>query len=186
MFRFSVRELLAVFLILGVALAALRIGGLLAMLLQLLGFIFLLAVIINALVGQGNRRVFSIGFLMPCLVYTAILLASGSRELAPYNGEVPTSQLLGYLHQAIVGEAYYDMQGNLVKDYDPAVHDLVAMGSGGLGGGMFGSATYPKNAVALVESTDRATYMTIGHGLIAMLCGWIGGKYAVHVAQKSE
>ena len=142
---------------------------------------------INAFAGQGRQaKSFSIGFLIPCAIYAAILLASGSRELAPYNGKVPTSQLLGYLHQAVVGEEYYDMQGNLVKDYDLAVHDLVAMGSGGLGGGMFGAATYPKNAVSLVERTDRATYMTIGHGLMAMLYGWIGGKYAVYVSQKNR
>ena len=200
MFRFSLRELLVVFLILGVTLAALRIGGLLASAVLLCGFIFLVAITINAFAGQGSTKTFAIGFLIPCAIYAAILLASGSRELDPYEGKVPTAPLLRYLHANVIAITYYDMQGNVITDYDPTVHMVVygggpssfvggfgGGGGGGFGGGGGGAGMVPagKTAVSSIEGIERATFMLIGHGIIALFCGWIGGKYALHVSRPS-
>ena len=212
MFRFSLRELLIVFLIIALSLGALRVGGLLATLVLISGFAFLVAMAINAFAAKATTRTFAVGFLIPCAVYAAILTASGKRELDPYRGTVPTSKLLLQMHEYIVGKTFYDSAGTVVTDYDPSTHQIVAVGQGesnqasgfgggfgfgfggggggfggggggfGGGGGGFAGGTQ-KSPVALQEAVDRATYMSIGHGLIALLFGWFGGKYAVYVSQ---
>lgn len=199
MFRFSLRELLALALIFGLTLGALRVGGLLASALLLGGFVFFVAMTIHAFAGKGTTKAFAIGFLIPCLAYSAILLTSGNRELDPYSGKVPSAGLLRYLHQNLVAITYYDLQGNVITDYDPTVHMVVygggpssflggfGGGGGAFGGGGGGAGMVPagKTAVSSIEGIERATFMLIGHGLIALFCGWIGGKYALHVLRSS-
>lgn len=143
---------------------------------------------INALVGHGETKVFAIGFLVTSVLYVVLLVFSGA-ELDPYDTAHPTSTILRKMHEQFVVRTYTDMQGNAVTDYDPTTYIVVASNIGGFGGGFGGGGAgpnYPANAVIMHERQDRKTFMLIGHGLIAVFCAWLGGRYAVSVSRRGE
>ena len=162
--------------------ASLRTGATLASLTQFVGFTIIMAYAILAFVAVDQPRAFATGFTVPVLIYGLIVFACGSDELDPYEGRLPTTtHVLRYAHQTLVTTTWTNLAtGKVDPDYDPSQYP-----AGGYGGGGF-VAGGP--VMILDESPDRPTFMSVGHLLIALMLGWIGGKFAVftHRNQRSK
>jgi hypothetical protein len=166
--QFSLRELLLLILSAGVAVATLRAGGILAPATIMLMMLATMCSGIVAFVGRCRLRAAAMGFLVPVAMYSAIVWASGLRELDPYDGRLPTSRSLAPLFEALATRTWRDaITGEIDPDYDPAI-----VLRGGFGGGP---------PMVLHESPDRSSFMVLGHVLVAACLGYIGSKFAVGV-----
>ncbi len=174
----SLRELLFVVLFAGLGLASLRAGGFVASCTVFLAIVVTMCLAIVAFVGRYTTQAFAIGFLIPVITYGVAVLAVGKSELDPYEGKLPTSRLLLPIFQAMAKQTWTNAwTGEVVPDYDPATDPNRA----GAGGGGFGGSP-----VALSESPDRPTFMSLGHILFAMMFGYTGAKFAVIVYRKQR
>ena len=152
---------------------------------QFVAGLLLMAMAIVAFVGIGAVKAYAIGFLLPVVIYAGCVVIAGHNELDPYDGKLPTVPVLRFAHQQLVTKTYIDpFTGKPMPDYDPAAHDHSRMGSGGtgmesvpMGGGMGGFMPGP----SLLEIPDRPTFMTLAHTLLALIFGWLGSQFAVHV-----
>lgn len=168
----SLRELIVIVAYCALGIAALRAGGWLAALVVFSGIVLVMALAIIAFVGTAQPKAFATGFLLSTLVYAATVIAAGNNELDPYDGRLPTTIVLRYAHHALVTTTWTDFAtGKVVPDYDPAKDAQLGNGGGGFGG----------PSVMLQESPDRPTFMSTGHMLLAMMLGWVGGKFAIYV-----
>ena len=154
------------FVALGIS--GLSVGGLLASIVTAIAIVASTALAIVAVVGRKELRSFAIGFLIPVVAYSAMLLSIGKSELDPYAGKLPTTKLIRPAFEMIVKIEYVDFTtGEALPDYDPAANP-------GLGGGGFGG-------VGIREIPDRSTFMSLAHVILAMICGYIGAKFAVWI-----
>jgi hypothetical protein len=171
--QLTMRELLLSVVFIGLGCAALAAGGIMAAIFLGGALIATTAFAIVAFVGRDALRAAAIGFLVPVIVYAASIYAGGSSELDPY-GNLPTTKLIRPAFHLIVREEWIDaMTGKPVPDYDPATDT----GSRILGG-------YPSFAgapVALKETPDRTTFMSVAHALLAMVLGYAGSRFAIYV-----
>ncbi len=176
--QFSLRELLFVVLFAGLGLASLRAGGVLGSITVFLAIVLTICLAIMAFVGRGQLQAFAIGYLIPVVAYAAIVLAVGKSELDPYEGKLPTSQLLKPMFRAIAKQTWINvMTGEVVPDYDPAsVPNRMSGGGGGFSGSQMGLSEYP----------DRPTFMSLGHMIIAIMFGYAGGKFGVAVHRRPQ
>jgi hypothetical protein len=165
--RFSVRELIVLIAFFAFGIASLRAGGVLASITGFAGIVLIMALAITAFVGTGRLKSFSIGFILPLVVYAATVLLAKTNELDPYEGRLPTTQVLRYAHQVLVRKIWTDLKtGNVIPDFDITKN--------------------PNRPVALDEYPDRSTFMPLAHMLLAMLIGWIGGKFALYIHQRQK
>ncbi len=169
--QLTIREFLLLVVFVAVGVAGLTTGGLFASLVIGVAIVVTTAIAIVAFVGRNRLRFWAIGFLIPVIVYASTVLAVGSSELDPYGGKLPTTKLLQPLFELVVKREYVNLiTGDLVPDYDPATN----AGSGG--GGFAGSPISMS-----LETPDRTTFFSLGHVLLAMICGYAGAKFAVWI-----
>lgn len=169
----SLRELLLFVLFAAIGLASLGGGELMGSILVMLAIFATMAAAIVAFVGRNSMQAFAIGFLLPVLVYGAVVLAAGESKLDPYMGKLPTTRLLRPMFRLMVKTTWTDMStGQVVPDYDPETdHNPVNFGAPTMGAS---------------ESLDRRTFTSLGHVLFAMLFGYAGAKFAVAVHRKQH
>ncbi|WP_442511288.1 hypothetical protein SH528x_002958 [Novipirellula sp. SH528] len=137
--QISIRTLLAVVAVLAICVAGALNGPPIAWIAAtLLGAMFVMQAI-NAAIGNGNRRCFAIGLLIPSVVYLLLTFVVGEHEYAISNGRLPTTQLF----QSIAKSKYSgktmklnDFSDELrdVRDTMPLGHLFVAMTLGIVGG----------------------------------------------------
>jgi len=172
--RFSTRELLGLVSLVGLSLASMRVGGILAT-----GTISVLSIVaiafaIVAFVGYGQKKAFATGFVIPTLAYLAIIYAFGTNEFDPYEGKLPTTRMALPLFQALGTGVWVEMgTGKELPDYDPTV-DPTRHAGGGMSRPGSSMVTY-------LETPDRGTFMTLMHLLFASCFGYVGGKFGVYV-----
>ena len=168
--QISLREGLVLIFVAGLALTGLLSGGITGTLFQLLAFALTATFAITVFVARGRIRSFSIGFVIPTLLYAAALFVAGNPELDPYEGKLPTTALILPLFQNLVRSEYVNVStGEVVKDFDPAKNP--GMGGGGLGMGV----------IRLREVPDRSTFMPVAHSLLALVFGYAGAKFALFI-----
>ncbi len=166
------RELLFVLLSVGLGLASLRAGGMLASAALCISITVFLAIAIIAFVGRDQLKCFATGFLIPVIAYAGLHIAAGNDELDPYEGKLPSTRMLQPMFDVVVTRTWVDLNtGKELPDYNPAAFPVRHEGGGMLPAGM--------SPVARAESPDRTAFMTLGHVLMAMLLGYVGGKFAV-------
>lgn len=171
--KFTIRELLLMVSYAGVALTALRLGGVFASVVVLLFSIVTLGVAIIAFVGREQGKVFAIGYLVASVLYGGVHFASGSNELEPYSGRLATTRIIRPLFEAMAVGTWVDSEtGEEIPNYDPSA-DPARYGGGGMSSGA--------SMVTYKEAVDRSTFMTVAHMLFAALFGWLGGKFALYV-----
>jgi hypothetical protein len=173
--QISIRELMILILFAAVGLGGLLTGGLLASAVIGVSAFLTTSIAIVAFVGHREIRVKAIGFLIPVIAYELTVLSLGASEFAPYTGRLPTTKFLQPVHRLMVRTAWIDMTtGKVVPDYNPATDpSRNAGGAGGLGG-MGGMMT-------VLETPDRAAFMSLAHVLLGKMFGYIGAKFAVYV-----
>ena len=172
--QFSVREGLILVFVTAFAVAGLSSGGIAGSLFLILSFTIVTAFAITAFVARGHLRSYSIGFIVPALLYATVLFVAGETELDPYDGKLPTTSLVKPLFESMVKTGYVDpTTGKVVQDYDPT-KPFGGMGGGGMGGG----------GVTLVEIPNRTTFMSLAHAILVLIFGYVGAKFATFVFEK--
>lgn len=172
--KFTTRELLGFTAFVGLTVASMRVGGLLAALTFTILAVAANALLIVAFVDCTRRRAFAIGFLVPLLSYAGIHVLSNRDELDPYEDlALPTTRCLQPLYQAVAKSTWVDFAtGKELPGYDPATDP-----SRHFGGGMMS----PQGMVRLRQTPDRATFTLLAHSLIAFRIGVAGAKFGLYI-----
>lgn len=179
--RFSLRELLLLIGFVALACVALKYAGSIwTLALSAIALLLFMGAAVVAVVDRGRRQAAAIGLALCLAIYGIVFWSSPrddnprqSRELDPYDAQLPTSKALYPLFTVMVHGTYRDSAGNEIKDYDPS-QNAGGMGSGGMfsSGGMGGGAYYH-------EVPERTQFMAVGHLLWALLLGCLGSRLAV-------
>jgi hypothetical protein len=165
--QFSVRQGLILVFVTAFAVAGLSSGGIAGSLFLILSFTIVTAFVITAFVARGHLRSYSIGFIVPALLYATVLFVAGETELDPYDGKLPTTSLVKPLFESMLKTGYVDpTTGKVVQDYDPT-KPFGGMGGGGMGGG----------GVTLVEIPNRTTFMSLAHAILVLIFGYVGSIF---------
>lgn len=173
--QFTLRELLVVIAFAALGLAALAKGGIVGAITVSLAVVVTMCLAIVAFVGRREKQAFAIGFLIPVVMYAAVVLAVGKSELDPNFALLPTSKLLRLIYSAIAKQTWVDeFTGKVIVGYDPTKVSSLPSGFG---------YTAP---MRLVESLDHGAFMSIGHILAAMTLGYAGAKFAVLVHRRES
>jgi hypothetical protein len=101
-------------------------------------------------------------------------MSNGSRnvEFDQWEGRLPTTRLLRYVHAAVQRSSYFNYTtGKEVPGYDPAKDPNSGVG-GGLGG---------RSVIGYREFPPREFFMPVGHCWWALLLGYLGGLFAAFV-----
>lgn len=165
MFRLSLRELLMLVALVASATASLKYASQLwlALVAGVTTVAFCAALIVAA-VDRGQRQAFAMGFALTMIAYGATLMTgdrtvgfggnmhSKNIEFDPWEGRLPTTRLLRYVHIAV-------NENRQVPMSQP-----------------FGGAT-----TRLVEIPPREVFMPIGHCWWALLLAYVGGRFAATV-----
>ena len=175
--RSSVRELLAIVAFLAIAIASLRVGGVLATSFLAFASLCFLALSIVALVARDRRRAFAIGFVVPFTLYATIHYMSTWNELDPHDeNSLATTQAFRPLFDVFVNQSWtenltgkelseFTLNPESVPQPEPGVLYVSQSGTAGI----------------MTERPDRSTFMLVGHCLLASVAGFVGGKFAVFV-----
>jgi hypothetical protein len=169
--RFSILELFALILIPGLGIAAIRAGGIFISAALLSGMLWFIAMAIVSLFGHGSLRRFAGGFVVASGIYGGLLLYLGESELQSYAGSLPTSQALYPLQEAMTTYTYREVRTKRLLTEDE-IADAKAGQSNLL--------------VSVSADPDNATLMTIGHLLVGLLFGYLGGKFALALDRPVE
>ena len=162
MIRYSVRELLAIIAFAAMGIAALRTGANLATAYMTCVGVLCVGLVIIALVGINRIRAYAIGFTVASLLYLGLVALSDQRELNPYAGRLPTSQVFRPIYATLSSTIYKDVVTQEVyPDYDPSSRSLSTAG----------------NMISGYASLHPTTFMMTAHAMIALLLGLIGGKF---------
>ncbi len=162
----------------GLGIASLRAGGMLAAATVCISVTIILAIAIIAFVGRGQLKCFATGFMIPLTAYAFLHIAAGDAELDPFQGELPTTRLLRPIYRVVVTRTWLDaVSGKELPDYQPGT--MPARHEGGF---------LPPGVTRVVrsETPDRTAFMTLGHVLLAMGIGYVGGKFAVVVQRYQD
>jgi hypothetical protein len=183
--RFSLREFFLSVAAVAVSCAALKYAN--ESWLSTITFFMILATMaaaIIALVDRGPRQASATGFVVAVCIYVA-LLNGRSSEFDPYEGTLPTSQLLRPLYAVMSNTWYIDQaSGKRVASSDlPPESIIVTSVSGGdaafaagVGGGML--VRGQRTGYVQWETVSRAHFMRIAHLLWAILFGYVAAKFA--------
>jgi len=186
MFRMSLRELL-----IGVALLAIAIVSLkyasdtgLVIVAAITMLVFFVALIV-AVVDRGTRQAFAIGFALIMAAYGLVLMTgqrisgfsgnitSKNIEFDQWEGRLPTTRLLRYVHASIDKSQYVDAKtGKEIAHFSPPW----AVTPQTRAGGTFGGKTF-----SFIEIPSRDVFMPIGHCWWALILGYAGSHFAKYV-----
>jgi len=167
--QLSLREALLTFVVICFGLTALSQGGIFAYAIFLAAFFAFIAIAIIASVGRGSQKILAVGFLIPVLTYSAIIVSTGMTNLDLHDGGLPINKSLRPIRELFVAREYYDIDLGVVIPKDSS------RVTGGIGG-----AVGPR--VGVRESPDRNTFMTLVHVLLATGLGYIGSKFSFWIA----
>lgn len=181
MFRVSLRELLLLVAAVAVAIVSLKYASetWVAIVAGLAMLAFFVAIIVAA-VDRGRRQAFALGFALVVIAYGLIVLnmpvtyrvnnqPAGTMELDQWEGRLPTTRLLRYVHVAVDDSEYVDdATGKVLSNYDATTDGPLRLGGGGFG----------TPSVSFRERPPREHFMPIGHLWWAMLFGYVGGRFA--------
>jgi hypothetical protein len=181
--RISIARLMGVVSVIAVGAAALKVadevwaGVMLALTIGLLG-----VAVLGALYGREARRAFWIGALLFGAAYLVPSLVEATRE------KLPTTRLLTYAHSKLapsrnelaLDNVSYALQGSgqvngqVVLDFttSPGQSGTVATTNGPTNSGMKFLFT------VLSTGTTPEHFLTVGHCLLALVAGLIGGLIA--------
>ena len=180
--RIPLRELLIVIAVLAFAFASLRMGGVLAQLMLTIVGVFVVSCGIIAFVARDRRQAFSIGFLIPFKLYVGVHYASERDYLNPYDpSALLTTRSFRPLHDAFrtltwtqpqSGEAIleFDLDPNIIPEVGP---DYVYTSRSGMTG-------------TLIENPRRETFMMVAHCLLALIGGYLGGRFAIMIRDTDQ
>lgn len=172
--QLTIRELMAIVLFAAIGLAGLSAGGWFASVIIVAATIITTGFAIVAFVGRGQFKSLAVGFLIPVVTYSALVVSMGESELDPYGGMLPTTKLIKPCFELLVKREYVNLETNQpVPDYDPDANS-------GLGRDIDGSP------VGTRETPDRPTFMSLAHVLLAMIFGYAGAKFAIWVDRKQS
>jgi hypothetical protein len=191
MMQISLRQLMLLVVAVAVAIVSLAYASELWLVIVVGGTMlaFFAALILSA-VDRGPRQAFAIGFALTMVGYWSIVLMSTKSvpnpslgnvngEFDQWEGRLPTTWLLRYIHMGVDRSGYYDFaKGVEVPDYDPA-KDPNRNGGGGfgaLGGGLGG-----RSNISYRELPPREYFMPTGHCWWGLLLGYLGGLFAAFV-----
>jgi hypothetical protein len=180
--RISIRELLTVIAVLALAMASLRIGGVLAQVMLIIAGISVIAFGITAIVARDRRQTFAIGFLIPFALYAAIHFVSERNELDPYDpSALITTRSFRPLHDAFRTQTWTEPQtGEALSEFDLDPSIVPEVGPGYIYTSQSGSAG------SLTEHPRRKTFMMVAHCLLASIAGYIGGRFAIIVRDTDQ
>jgi len=190
MWRLSLRELLVLVALVALAIVSLKYASesWVAIVAAVTMLAFFVATIVAA-VDRGPRQAFAIGFALTMAGYAMIVMNStinmhngGTKkiEFDQWEGRLPTTRLLRYLHMAVEDNKWIDFQtGKEIPDYDPnnppASVTATPVKGAGARGLMLGAR------VSFVESPPSEVFMPIGHCWWGLLLGYLGGLLAAFV-----
>ena len=98
----------------------------------------------------------------------------GSSEVDPHMGELPTSKILGPIYEKVVERTWVDINtGKELADYDPQASATTS------------NIFIGPAAMLRSETPNRTTFMSLGHVMVALLLGYVGGKFALVVQRHS-
>ena len=186
--RFSLRELLLLIGFVALACVSLKYAGFVWVLtLSAAASLLFMGAAVVAVVDRGRRQAAAIGLALCLAIYGIVFWSSPresngrqSRELDPYDAQLPTSKALYPLFTVMVHGTYRDSAGNEIKDYDPNQAATMGMGSGMFGGGGMGGGMGGMGGGAYYhEVPERSQFMGVGHLLWALLLGCLGSRLAV-------
>jgi hypothetical protein len=185
--RFNIASLLGVILVLGVSFAALRESsdvwesGVFTATLGILS-----VAIVLAIYRSGFRRAFWLGFALFGSIYLALSL------LPPIEARLMTSKALAYLDSKIPGRSLgtFTIQftpkavapGNQVQNLAFSLQGNTVANSSG-GAVALWDLTTAKLRGGWAGTTEN--FVRIGHSLLALLIGWLGGKLCRRLHQPS-
>ncbi|MCC9603719.1 hypothetical protein LOC67_24480 [Stieleria sp. JC731] len=147
------------FLALGIA--SLRNGGLIASISVVCNFVFVAGIAVVAFVGADKAKAFSIGFLVPVVLYSSALSFGGEDEFYAYRGDFPSTQAIGFGYRNAVRTVWIDRNtGDVIPDFDRS------------------DPRYRNRSVREEKLPDPKGYMIAGQMFIAVFLGISGGKLA--------
>lgn len=165
MFRLSLRELLMLVAIVAFATASLKYASelWLALVTGVTTFAFCAALIVAA-VDRGLRQAFALGFALTMVAYGATLMTgdrtvgfggnmhSKNIEFDPWEGRLPMTRLLRYIHIAV-------NENVQIQQTQPFVGPVTS----------------------IMERPPREIFMPIGHCWWALLLAYVGGRFAASI-----
>ena len=167
--KFTTRKLLAAVGFTALAIGSLRAGGLLAWLTIALISFAVVAMAITLCVATRAKRAFSIGFLIPFVVYGSLHYFSNHDESNIHDSKLPTTQMLKMLHDAIGTREYYDRDsGERLPSFDPDAPRSVG------------------RRVSWHDIPEKRPFAILGHLLMATLLGVAGGFFALLIRENSD
>ncbi len=169
MIRFSLRELLVVIAFASMAFASLKFANdFWFASIAAVTMIVLFGSLILATIDRGPRQAFAIGFALTMVAY-GLMLMTGERttgsggtvysqniEFDQWQGHLPTTRLLRYVHMAVDRSEWLDPNGKVIPNYDPQ--------------------TWANGKFR--EIPPREILMPIGHCWWALILGYAGGHFA--------
>jgi hypothetical protein len=188
-FRLSLREMLVLVALAALAIASLNFAN--ETFLAIVAAVAMLgpiAALIIAVVDRGPRQAFAISVALTMVAYGLILITgqrtsgnsgnvhSRNVEFDHWEGRLPTTRLLRYVHMAVQrSEWYHSNTGVLIPNYDPNNPVIPKMGGGGF---------FPRGGALYREIPPREIFMPIGHCWWALMLGYAGGLFAGFVYRR--
>jgi predicted PurR-regulated permease PerM len=173
MFRVSLRELLGLLACCALALASLKYASETWLAITLgLGMVVFFWALVVAAIDRGPRQAFAIAFVLVMSTYVVIVLNTpspvfnqsqpASKEFDQWEGRLPTTRLMRYVHQVLDRSEWID--GSTGKVVPSPTQAQIA--AGGFSPG-----------VAYREMPPREQFMPIAHVWWGMLFGYLGGRF---------
>lgn len=182
MFRISLREVLIVVALANVAIASLKYANEFWLLLvAAVTMIVLFVVLIVAAVDRGSAQAFAIGFALTMISYGFVLMTgqrttgsggsvySKNIEMDQWEGHLPTTRILRYIHNGVGRGEWTDMNGKVIPGYNPNKPVIPNASGGGF---------FPGVSAHHREIPPREIFMPIGHCWWALALGYAGGHFA--------
>jgi predicted PurR-regulated permease PerM len=184
MFRLSLRELFLLLACCAFALVSLKYASetWLAVTLGMGMLVFFWAIVVAA-IDRGSRQAFATAFVLVMSMYVVIVLNTpspvfnqsqpASMEFDQWDGRLPTTRLMRYVHQLLDRSEWIDgSTGEVVAQ--PTTSQINAAGTG------------MSPSVAYREIPPREQFMPVAHMWWGMLLGYIGGKFAQFVYARRD
>ncbi|HEV7282948.1 MAG TPA: hypothetical protein VGN57_22270 [Pirellulaceae bacterium] len=194
-FNCSLREVLLITAFLGVSLAALKTGGPLASLVQLLSLILVIGVSVTAIVEGGAAKAFAAGFLIALGAYAVLLYSQGEAEFDPAQGRLFATQAFEPLYDTVKQDRYYNVYNDYFADSPETRRELsnysrVPVGTTDVSySGMTDDDVIIQTQYKVYrfdEIPDRKGFMIVAHLLVAMALAYGSGKFAAALQRRKE
>jgi hypothetical protein len=132
MFRLSLRGLLLLVALVALAIASLTYANdfWVAVVSGITMIAFFVALIV-AVVDRGRRQGFAIGFVLTLIAYGLVLTSCRTPEFDQWDGRLPTTRLLRYVHRAVNRGGWLDPKTGQIISRDPDNMPAAALPNGG-------------------------------------------------------